>query len=123
MSRTSGVMLLMPALLAVAAFTAITERTAQPVACEIRANRTPVGMEIDGVVRGHPGQSGSYQFELEKTGASGNSDVSQGGDFTIPSTGTTTVSASELNLSRGDVYRVAMTLSTGARCNERLPGR
>jgi hypothetical protein len=116
-------MLLVPALLTVAAFTAVTDRAARPTACEIRMTPTPLGMQIDGVVHGRAGRSGSYQLELQKSGPRGNSDVSQGGDFTVGVNGEAVVSESDLNVSRGDVYRVAMTVSSGARCARRLPAR
>jgi hypothetical protein len=123
MSKTSMTMLLVPALLSVAAFTAMTDSAARPMACEIRVTPTPIGMRIDGVVHGRSGRSGSYQLELQKFGSSGNSDVSQGGDFTLGANGAAIVSESELNVSRGDVYRAAMTVSTGARCERNLPAR
>jgi PPE-repeat protein len=123
MSKTSMVALLAPALLAVAAFTAATDRATQPSACEIRMTATPLGVKIDGVVHGRTGRSGSYQLELQKSGPSGHSDVSQGGDFTVGANGEAVVSESELNVSRGDVYRVAMTVSSGARCERSLPAR
>jgi hypothetical protein len=116
-------MLLVPALLTVAAFTAVTDRAAQPTACEIRMTPTPLGMKIDGVVHGRSGRSGSYQLELQKSGPSGNSGVSQGGDFTVGVNGEAVVSESDLNVSRGDVYRIAMTVSSGARCERSLPAR
>lgn len=123
MSRTSMTVVLVPVLLAVAAFSAMTDRAAQSTSCEIRVARTSFGMEIDGVVHGRQGRSGSYQLELQKSGASGNSDVAQGGDFTIPPSGEAVVSESELNVSHGDTYRAAMTLSSGARCGQHLPVR
>jgi hypothetical protein len=116
-------MLLVPALLTVAAFTAESDHAAQPTACEIRMTPTPLGMKIAGVVHGRAGRSGNYQFELQKSGPSGNSDVSQGGDFTVGVNGQAIVSESDLNVSRGDVYRVAMTVSSGARCERSLPVR
>jgi hypothetical protein len=121
MTKTSMTMLLVPALLSVAAFTAATDSAVRSTACEIRMTPTQIGMKIDGVVHGRSGRSGSYQLELQKSGASGDSDVSQGGDFRLGANGEAIVSESELNISRGDAYRIAMTVSTGARCERSLP--
>ena len=119
MSKTTQVMLFVPTLLVVAAFTAITDRAPGASAtCEIRMTPTPVGMKIDGVVHGRVGQSDTYQLELLSSGANGNSEVSQGGDFVIPASGEAVVSESELGFSRGDAYRVSMSLSSGARCEQ-----
>src|SRR5262244_3057659 len=101
MTKTSMTMLLIPALLCVAAFTAVTDRAARPTTCEIRVSRTSLGMKIDGVVRGRAGRSGSYQLALEKSGRGGNSDVSQGGDFTVSANGEAVVSETELNVTHG----------------------
>lgn len=129
MSKISQRVFLVPALLAVAGFTAVaeramtTDRAPQPVTCEISATPTSIGTRIAGVVHGPAGRSGGYQLALEKSGANGNSNVSQGGDFTIPRSGEATVSESVLNLSGGDAYQVAMTLSNGTRCEQRLHER
>lgn len=92
--------------------------------CEVRLTQIPEGLRIAGVVHGRPGVSGVYRLQLTKSGAGGDSQVSQGGAYTISASSETTVSESDFNLAPGDVYRVSMTATgaTGAmHCDRRAP--
>jgi len=126
MSKTWLALSLAPlALAAAAAFgSAPTPQATSQTRCEVRLTKIPEGLEIAGVVHGRPGASGSYQLRLAKSGAGGDSQVSQGGTYTISAGSETTVSQSDFNPAPGDVYRVSMT-ATGAagsvHCGRRAP--
>ena len=126
MSKTWLALSLAPlALAAVAAFgSAPTPQTTSVSRCEIRLTKIPEGFRIAGIVYGRPGASGSYQLQMAKSGEGGDSQVSQGGAYTISAGSETTVSESDFNLVPGDVYRVSMTAAgaTGAmHCDRRAP--
>jgi curli production assembly/transport CsgH protein len=126
MSKTWLALSLAPlALAAVAAFgSAPTPHATSGARCEVRMTKIPEGLEIAGVMHGRPGATGSYQLRLAKSGAGGDSQVSQGGTYTISADSQTTVSESDFNPAPGDVYRVSMT-ATGAggsvHCDLRAP--
>jgi hypothetical protein len=53
-----------------------------PVRCEIRTDTSNGMTSLDGMVHADRVVSGSYRFRVKSTGASGKSDIDQGGDFT-----------------------------------------
>ena len=125
MSKTWLALSLVPlALGAAAAFGSAPTPQTSATFCEVRLTRIPEGLRIAGVVRGRTGASGSYELRQAKSGASGDSQVSQGGTYTISAGSETTVSESDFNLVPGDVYRVSMTVtgtSGAAHCDRRAP--
>jgi len=55
---------------------------AGPVRCEIRVDSTNGTTRLEGVVHADKAVSGSYRLRVNSSGASGRSNIDQGGDFT-----------------------------------------
>ena len=94
--------------------------------CEIRSTAISGGQRLEGVVRGVPGEVGSYRFMLEKNGTDGNSKIGQGGEFSIAPSGENIVAMSELSMVSSDTYRANMTvtgLQGAMQCSRAQPSR
>lgn len=55
----------------------------EPVQCDIDILRTPQGIVLRPTARSTTAVSGSYQLSVNTSGPDGQSDVSQGGDFSV----------------------------------------
>ena len=89
---------------------------AAPIAmprCEIRETTIRGGLRIDAVIRGTPGEAGSYRFLLDRTGSGGDSAIGQGGAFTISQLGENIVARNELSISANDSFRAHMRVISG----------
>lgn len=103
-----------PAPIAVAASAAMT--------CEIRATRTADGVRLEAFAHTSGPIVGTYDIAVTKSGASGSSDISQGGEFDTASAPTAALGASELSLERGDRLhaRLSVHASNGTSCHDDL---
>lgn len=63
-----------------AAHTVASEDSAD-VECQIRANSTGSGIELEAVVASKTPLSGTYRFDVSKAGSAGTSSSAQSGDF------------------------------------------
>jgi hypothetical protein len=83
--------------------------------CEILVVRTSNGVRITPVVRAHGSTHGEYSLVVTKTGASGSSDISQGGPFDAVRGERVKLSASEFSLERGARFRAVLTITEDGR--------
>ncbi|MDZ4760059.1 MAG: curli-like amyloid fiber formation chaperone CsgH [Alphaproteobacteria bacterium] len=83
--------------------------------CDIRVRPTRGGVEVTGVARpGYP-MSGEYDFVITRSGASGSSDITQGGPFNGRAGDDISLSSTEISLGRRDRYRAVLTLTANGR--------
>lgn len=78
--------------------------------CEVRVSRGRGIVHVEAIAFGEPGMSGSYDATLMRSGAGGQGDTRQGGEFTIEATGETVLSETEFNSARGDVFDAELTV-------------
>lgn len=90
---------------------------AGPVRCEIRADASDGMTSLEGVVHADKAVSGSYRFRVESFGASGRSDIDQGGDFTAEPGRPATLGSVMLD-SRGGRYDASLTVTLEGRTIE-----
>lgn len=95
--------------------------SANGVACEIVTETANGMVSIEPVVYGTPAATGSYSFRVASSGAGGRSNVSQGGSFSIPSSGAVTVG--RVALGAGGSYDAELTVDVAGAtmtCEERV---
>ena len=95
-----------------------------PVHCEIQATTSGGMVTLQGVVRADKAVSGSYTFRVESAGGSGNSDISQGGDFSARAGDPATLGQVMLG-GNGSIYDARLEVTAGGRtyrCDERVGG-
>ncbi|MFT3728340.1 MAG: curli-like amyloid fiber formation chaperone CsgH [Terricaulis sp.] len=104
--------------------TAAADRISAPLrpVCDIRATPTSHGVQISAVLAAQSAISGDYNLVITKTGASGSSDVQQGGAFNAARGERVTLGQTELGLDRGDRFHAVLTLTDadGRVCREEL---
>lgn len=83
--------------------------------CDIDVIRTPNGIRITPVVRADRTLNGEYSLVITKTGASGSSDISQGGPFDAARGERVKLGASEIWFARGDKYRAVLKVQADGR--------
>lgn len=83
--------------------------------CDILVARTAHGVRITPVVHAHGTTHGEYSLVVTKTGASGSSDISQGGPFDAARGERVKLSASEFSLERGARFRAVLTITEDGR--------
>jgi hypothetical protein len=118
---------LIPLALGVAA-TSVASPAGNPASaqCEIRATAIPGSLRLEGVVYGVPGDAGSYQLTLARSGPGGTSNVSQGGDYVVDASGEAVVSVSEFNRGARDTLDAVMTIEDSygvSSCERAYPTR
>ena len=79
------------------------------VACEVRAEPADGGVELEGVVASSEPLSGTYHFDVRKTGSAGTSSSQQSGTFEVPQ-GEEVVGRVGLGLERGATYEAELVL-------------
>ena len=83
--------------------------------CDIEVKRTSHGIRITPVVQADRAMAGEYSLVITKTGASGSSDINQGGPFDAVRNEEIALSASEFSLERGDRFRAVLKVRSGGR--------
>ncbi len=86
-----------------------------PASCEIIVDRTGQGIRITPVIHADHAMNGGYSLVITKTGASGSSDISQGGPFDAARGERVKLSTSEVSLERGARFRAVLTITEGGR--------
>lgn len=97
---------------------------AGPVRCEIRVDSTDGMTSLEGVVHADKAVSGSYQFRVKSSGASGRSNLDQGGDFTAGPGNPATLGSITLD-TRGARYDASLTVTLNGKtieCADRTGG-
>ncbi|WP_353646775.1 curli-like amyloid fiber formation chaperone CsgH [Mesorhizobium sp. WSM2239] len=96
----------------------------EPVRCEIRAETSGGMTTLEGVVRADKAVSGSYRFRVKSSGASGSSNIDQGGAFTAAPASPETLGSVMLG-SRGARYDASLTVTVNGKkieCSDRVGG-
>jgi len=75
--------------------------------------RTGNGVSVAPVATAERSITGDYHLVLSKIGASGSSDVTQGGPFSALAGETVKLGETEFSLGRRDQYRVVLTITDG----------
>jgi len=91
--------------------------------CEIYQAQSGNGVVLEGVVFASGAVEGTYQFSVVKSGGGGNSNINQGGAFSLGSGGKTTVGT--VSLGGGGSYTASLRVSAGGHttaCRERTGG-
>lgn len=83
--------------------------------CDIDIDRTSRGIRITPVVHADRAMSGEYSLVITKSGASGSSDINQGGPFDAGRGEEIALGASEFSLERGDRFRAVLKVRSGGR--------
>lgn len=127
-SQTRKAILVLPMLVglgvAATAFGASQSSTSGPLSCEIQATPNGGMVALEAIVHAKAGSSGSYQFRVASSGSGGNSNVSQGGDFTADAKGAATVGQVMLS-NQGATYDATLTVTadgTTTTCSQRVGG-
>ena len=85
--------------------------TSTDVACEIRTTRAPGGIELEAVASAQRARSGSYSFDIEKSGSSGDSNIAQAGEFSLDRGAEQILGSARLALARSDSYSADLVLT------------
>lgn len=94
---------------------AVVEKVQARFSCDIDVDRTPNGIRVTPVVRAHKELSGEYSLVITKSGASGSSDISQGGPFEAARGERVRLGASEFSMERGARFRAVLKVRAGGR--------
>lgn len=92
-----------------------TQHARAPASCEIIVDRTGQGVRITPVIHADSAMSGGYSLVVTKSGASGSSDISQGGPFDAARGERVKLSTSEVSLERGARFRAVLTITEDGR--------
>jgi len=96
----------------------------QPVRCEIRAATTNGMIALQGVVHADVTTSGSYKFRVASAGGSGNSNIQQGGGFSVGPDMPAMLGKVMLG-NNGSVYEARLKVTSNGKtyeCAERVGG-
>ncbi len=83
--------------------------------CDIDIDRTSNGIRVTPIVRAGKALSGEYSLVITKSGASGSSDISQGGPFDAARGERVRLGASEFSMERGAKFRAVLKVRAGGR--------
>ncbi|MCD7059647.1 curli-like amyloid fiber formation chaperone CsgH [Pelagibacterium xiamenense] len=111
---TRGWLILQSLVFLIAIFVAILPQEAEAmseVQCEIRSQPLSTGVDLVGVVWADHTISGSYQFIVNKEGASGSSRVIQRGLLALEKDRPQVVGSITINAGSGDRYIVRLTVT------------
>lgn len=99
--------------------TTIARASSGPLVCEIRKAAAGEAVQLTGVVSSSVALSGNVRFLLTKSGASGNSNVSQGNSFDLAAGAEVHVSHVTINLQHKDhaVVEFVVTSKDGVTCH------
>jgi hypothetical protein len=90
------------------------------LSCVIDVDRTANGIRITPVVKSGRSLAGEYSLVITKSGASGSSDISQGGPFAAARGERIELGSSEISLERGAKFRAVLKVRADGReiCRE-----
>jgi hypothetical protein len=93
----------------------VVEKIQARMSCDIDIDRTSNGIRVTPVVSAHKALSGEYSLVITKSGASGSSDISQGGPFEAARGERVRLGASEFSMERGAKFRAVLKVRAGGR--------
>lgn len=83
--------------------------------CDIDIDRTSSGIRVTPIIRADKSMAGEYSLVITKSGASGSSDISQGGPFDAARGERVRLGASEFSMERGAKFRAVLKVRAGGR--------
>ena len=102
---------------------AMANRSTEELSCEIRSKTVSGVLQLDAVASAGAQVSGEYEFVISKAGASGSSDVTQGGEFAIEPGEPALLGEVALGADEGGSVRAVLTVTAadGRSCQSRFP--
>lgn len=83
--------------------------------CDIDIDRTSNGIRVTPIILADKSMAGEYSLVITKSGASGSSDISQGGPFDAARGEPVRLGASEFSMERGAKFRAVLKVRAGGR--------
>ena len=116
--------LLALSLTGIALASAHTERSSdEPISCEIRSTENRGMITLESLIHSDTAISGQYRFKVQSAGQSGNSNISQGSNFSAKAG--EPVQIGRMMLSAGSVYDASLDVTVRGvtfSCAERIGG-
>ena len=88
-----------------------------PLRCEIQTTPANGGIKLEGLAHADEPLSGSYRFHVVSTGRSGNSNIRQGGNFSVSPDRPATLGKMMLG-TRGSSYKVELEITANGETAE-----
>ena len=103
-----------------AAAPVVAQKVKALLSCDIDIDRTSNGIRVTPIIRAGKSIAGEYSLAITKSGASGSSDINQGGPFDAARGEHVRLSASEFSMERGARFRAVLKVRAGGReiCRE-----
>jgi hypothetical protein len=93
----------------------VVQKVKARFSCDIDIDRTSNGIRVTPVIRADKSMAGEYSLVITKNGASGSSDISQGGPFDATRGERVRLGASEFSMERGAKFRAILKVRAGGR--------
>jgi hypothetical protein len=93
----------------------VAQKIKARLSCDIDIDRTSNSIRVTPIVRADKSLAGEYSLVITKSGASGSSDINQGGPFDAARGERVRLSASEISMERGARFRAVLKVRTGGR--------
>jgi hypothetical protein len=93
----------------------VAQKIKARLSCDIDIDRTSNGIRVTPIVRADKSLAGEYSLVITKSGASGSSDINQGGPFDAARGERVRLSASEISMERGARFRAVLRVRAGGR--------
>jgi hypothetical protein len=93
----------------------VVQKVKARFSCDIDIDRTSNGIRVTPIIRADKSLSGEYSLVITKSGASGSSDISQGGPFDAARGERVRLGASEFSMERGAKFRAVLKVRAGGR--------
>jgi len=94
---------------------AVVQKVNARFSCDIDIDRTSNGIRVTPIIRADKSMAGEYSLVITKSGASGSSDISQGGPFDAARGERVRLSASAFSIERGAKFRAVLKVRAGGR--------
>jgi hypothetical protein len=93
----------------------VAQKVKALLSCDIDIDRTSNGIRVTPIIRAGKSIAGEYSLAITKSGASGSSDINQGGPFDAARGERVRLSASEFSMERGARFRAVLKVRAGGR--------
>jgi hypothetical protein len=93
----------------------VAQKVKARLSCDIGIDRTSNGIRVTPIIRAGKSIAGEYSLVITKSGASGSSDINQGGPFDGARGERVRLSALEFSMERGARFRAVLKVRAGGR--------
>lgn len=93
----------------------VVQKVKARFSCDIDIDRTSNGIRVTPIIRADKSMAGEYSLVITKSGASGSSDISQGGPFDAARGERVRLGASEFSMEQGAKFRAVLKVRAGGR--------